>query len=181
MTEETDAELVAGLRQGSRAAAERLARRHLRACRAVALAITGEVAAAEDVAQDAFVQALDRIGDCRSPDRFREWLMQITRNRARNHVRDGRHRSHENVDVVPLHSTTSQPDDDVQRAELRAHLVAGLAQLPEARREVLLLHDLEGWKHEEIAELLSLPVGTVRSHLHHARRSMRAALEEMKE
>ena len=83
MNEETDAELVAGLRLGSRAAAERLARRHLRACRAVALAVTGDVLSAEDVAQDAFVQAMERIDDCRDPDRFREWLLQIARNRAR--------------------------------------------------------------------------------------------------
>ena len=56
-------------------------------------------------------------------------------------------------------------------------LLAALRTLPDTRREVLLLHDLEGWKHEEIAELMALPAGTVRSHLHHARRAMRAALE----
>ena len=179
--DEPDAELVAQLRQGSRAAAQRLAIRHLRACRAVALAVTGDVAAAEDVAQDAFVQAIERIDDCRKPDRFREWLLQIARNRARNHVRDGRSDRHDSLEVVPLHSRLPQPDAAAERAELRDSLLAALATLPEARREVLLLHDLEGWAHHEIADLLGLPEGTVRSHLHHARRAMRNELEGLKE
>ena len=70
MMHETDAELVAAVRRGSREAAGRLAERYLRACRAVALAITRETAGAEDVCQDAFVAAIERIGDCRDPDRF---------------------------------------------------------------------------------------------------------------
>ncbi|HEX6587418.1 MAG TPA: sigma-70 family RNA polymerase sigma factor [Longimicrobiales bacterium] len=181
MTEETDEELVAQLRRGIRAAAERLARRHLRACRAVALAVSGEAAAAEDVAQDAFVQAIERIDDCRQPDRFRAWLLQIVRNRARNLVRDRRDARHESVDVVPLYNRSPLPDADAANAELRDRLLTALAKLPGTRREVLLLHDLEGWKHEEIADALALPVGTVRSHLHHARRAMRRELEEMRE
>ncbi len=181
MTDETDAELVAGLRQGSRAAAEHLARRHLRACRAVALAVVGELAGAEDVAQDAFVLAIERIDDCRQPERFREWLLQITRNRARNQVRDRKHDRHDPLDAAPLRSHGPLPDAAAARSELRDRLLAALALLPETRREVLLLHDLEGWKHEEIAELLGLPAGTVRSHLHHARRVMRGELEGLNE
>ena len=181
MTEPTDAELVAGLRQGSRAAAGRLAERHLRACRVVALAVAGDVQAAEDIAQDAFIQAIERIDDCRQPDRFREWLMQIARNRARNHLRDRGQGRHDPLDVVPLRSTAPGPDVAAERSELRDRLIEAMGVLSETRREVLLLHDLEGWKHEEIAELLDLPVGTVRSHLHHARRALRVTLGELKE
>ena len=181
MTDETDADLVAALRQGSSAAAARLADRHLRACRAVALAVTGDVAAAEDVAQDAFIQAIERIDDCRRPERFREWLLQIARNRARNQLRDGKSDRHDPVDVVPLRSRSPLPDADAERSELRDTLLAALERLPEARREVLLLHDLEGWTHQDIAELLGLPAGTVRSHLHHARRAMRLELKGLNE
>jgi RNA polymerase sigma-70 factor (ECF subfamily) len=67
---------------------------------------------------------------------------------------------------------------EVERGELRALLLAALAELPEAQREVVLLHDLEGWTHEEIAGRLELPAGTVRSHLHHARRRLRRILSE---
>ena len=55
---------------------------------------------------------------------------------------------------------------------------AALAELSEIQREVVLLHDLEGWKHEEIARHLGLAAGTVRSHLHHARRRLRGNLSE---
>ena len=61
--------------------------RYLRACRAVALAVTGSAADADDVCQDAFVAAMERIDDCREPARFGGWLLQIVRNRARNHLR----------------------------------------------------------------------------------------------
>jgi RNA polymerase sigma-70 factor, ECF subfamily len=77
-----------------------------------------------------------------------------------------------------LVSTRSSASAEAERNELRERLQAGLVQLPEGHREVVLLHDLKGWKHEEIAELLDLPSGTVRSHLHHARRRLRAILGE---
>jgi RNA polymerase sigma-70 factor (ECF subfamily) len=68
------------------------------------------------------------------------------------------------------------PADAAVRSDLRDRLLAALAQLPEDRREVVLLHDLEGWTHREIAEQMKLPPGTVRSHLHHARRRLRELL-----
>ena len=73
------------------------------------------------------------------------------------------------------------PAEALDRRELGRRLEAALAALPEAQREIVLLHDLEGWKHAEIGERLELPAGTVRSHLHHARRRLRQILsrEEM--
>jgi RNA polymerase sigma-70 factor (ECF subfamily) len=66
----------------------------------------------------------------------------------------------------------------VERGELRGRLLSALAELSEVQREVVLLHDLEGWTHEEIAGRLELPSGTVRSHLHYARRRLRGILSE---
>ena len=174
--EASDAELVEGVRRGSRDAAERLAGRHLRGCRAVALAITGGIAGAEDACQDAFVYAIERIDDCRDPARFGAWLRQIVRNRARNQVRDEKRDR-----IVPLDSVAeppgrSSPAHDTERAEIRDRLLSALRTLPEDRREVVLLHDLEGWTHREIAERMDLPAGTVRSHLHLARKALRALL-----
>ena len=63
--------------------------------------------------------------------------------------------------------------------ELRTLLEEALAELPEVQREIVLLHDMEGWKHREIAERLEIPSGTVRSHLHFARKALRAALGEV--
>jgi RNA polymerase sigma-70 factor (ECF subfamily) len=180
MEPESDAELVAGVRRGSRAAAGRLAERYLRACRAVALSIVGEVAGAEDVCQDAFVYAIEHIDDCRHPERFGAWLLRITRSRSRNHVRDHKADRMLEIDAVPLPDGLPSPADEAERAQVRERLLAALAELPEDRREVVLLHDLEGWTHREIAERLDLPHGTVRSHLHHARRRLRGLLGQLK-
>ena len=178
MADESDAQLVAALRGGDREAAGRLAGRYLRPARAVALAITGNVAGAEDVAQDAFVYAMDRIDDCRDPAAFGGWLLQIVRNRARNHVRDGKADRHRSVEGLSLRSGAPSPAKEAERSALRDRLLAAMAEIREDRREVLLLHDLEGWTHREIAERMGLPPGTVRSHLHHARRAMRERLRD---
>lgn len=181
MRDESDAELVASVRRGSREAAGRLAERYLRACRATALSIVGEVPGAEDVTQDAFVYAVERIDDCRHPERFGAWLLQIVRSRSRNYVRDRK-----SGRVVPLEgmqtaSEGASPAREAERSDLRGRLLAALGELPEDRREVVLLHDLEGWTHREIAERMELPPGTVRSHLHHARRKLRELLRDLME
>ena len=181
MTEESDGELVAAMRRGDRTAAGRLVERYLRPCRAVALSIVGEVAAAEDICQDAFVYAIERIDDCRKPDRFGAWLFQIVRNRGRNHIRDSKGDRMRPLDATNLISMSPSPARESERTELRERLLAALAQVPEERREVVLLHDLEGWTHREIAERMDLPQGTVASHLYHARRVLREILREPKE
>jgi RNA polymerase sigma-70 factor, ECF subfamily len=173
--DETDAELVQHVRRGDRRAAGRLIERYLRACRAVALAVTGVEADADDVCQDAFVAAIERIDDCREPTKFGGWLLQIVRNRARNLVR-----SHLRRRTVPLDDSAPargrSPIAELELVELRERLLGALAEIPEQHREVVLLHDLEGWKHREIGERLGLPEGTVRSHLHHARHRLRQIL-----
>jgi RNA polymerase sigma-70 factor (ECF subfamily) len=180
MTGETDAQLVARVRRGDRQAAGALAERYLRACRAVALAVTGEEADADDVCQDAFVAAIERIDGCRQPDRFGAWLMQIVRNRARDHLRS-RSRPVLSIDGLALESPRASPAAEAESEDATARLLVAMRELPEERREVLLLHDLEGWTHREIAERMGLPPGTVRSHLHHARRRIRGLLPELEE
>jgi len=177
--DETDADLVEGVRGGSRDAAARLAERYLRGCRAVALAIIGEIAGSEDVSQDAFVYAMARIDDCREPARFGAWLRQIVRSKALNHVRDRKEHRHVSVDTIERADGLPSPAENAERSDLRARLLAGLARLSEERREIVLLHDLEGWTHQEIADRMELPSGTVRSHLHHARKALRGFLAEL--
>jgi RNA polymerase sigma-70 factor (ECF subfamily) len=175
----SDAELVAAVRDGDRIAAGKLAERHLRGARAVAIAIMGDVDAAEDVCQDAFVYAIEKIDDCREPERFSAWLRQIVRSGARNQLRHQRVRRAE-----PLSPDTAARGDSpaafVERSDLRRRLLDALGTLTEMRREIVLLHDLEGWTHLEIAERLEMPPGTVRSHLHFARRALRELLADFR-
>lgn len=174
---DTDAQLVERARIGDARAFEQLVRRHLRTAHLVALSAVGEPADADDICQDAFMVALERLDECRHPDRFLAWLLRIVRNRAHSHHRRERVRQ-----ALPLEGAEAEvdrradPEADAARAELRERLLTEMQELSEVQREVLLLHDLEGWRHREIAELLGLREGTVRAHLSYARRNMRERL-----
>ena len=170
-----DAELVERVRRGETAGFDALVRRHYRAAYVVALALLGDGMDAEDVCQDAFIKALERIDDCRRPDRFASWLLQIVRNRAHNFRDYRRVRTGVAVDVTDQPGA-SDAAQDVERADLRGRLEAALEDLSEVQRQVVLLHDLEGWRHREIAESLQLSEGMSRQHLFAARRVLRHTL-----
>jgi RNA polymerase sigma-70 factor (ECF subfamily) len=104
--------------------------------------------------------------------------MTIVRNRSKNLVRREALRD---TDEVPpgARSKIPTPDKVAETNELRALLRGALMELPETQRQIVLLHDLEGWKHREIADQLDLPCGTVRSHLHFARKALRGALQRV--
>jgi RNA polymerase sigma-70 factor, ECF subfamily len=163
------AELVRRARAGEPTAFDQLVRRHLRAAYVVALAVLGRPADADDIAQEAFVTALERLDDCRDPARFSGWLIQIVRNRALNALDKRKLRdAGELTDVaVPGHA------GDVV---LRARLLAALATLSAIQREIVLLHDLDGWTHAELADALGISEVNCRQHLFTARRALRAEL-----
>jgi RNA polymerase sigma-70 factor (ECF subfamily) len=164
------AELVTRARRGDASAFDQLVRRHLRAAFAVALAVLGRPADADDLAQDAFVIALERLAECRDPSRFSGWLLQIVRNRAlhalaKRKLRDPTDRAGEPVAAQMLGDIV-----------LRERLLAALAELTQVQREIVLLHDLDGWSHAELAAALGLSEGNCRQHLFSARRALRASL-----
>ena len=168
----SDAYLVRKAQAGDSQAFGVLAGRYMRTAYAVGLSVTGRHDDAEDAAQEAFMVALARLDDCRTPDRFAGWFLTIVRNRARNLVRREVLRD---TDVVPETAAARgrTPEKAAEHAELQERLGTALRRLPEVQREIVLLHDLEGWRHREIAEHLGIPSGTVRSHLHFARKSLR--------
>ena len=176
MSDDDVAHLLGRAQGGDAAAVERLVRLHLGAAYAVALAVTGDPTEAEDVVQDAMVAALGRLGDVRGPDSFVPWLMQIVRNRSRNLLRSRAVRSALPLEHAEMRPDGSSPLRDTERSEIRDRLTDGLSTLSDVQREVVLLHDLEGWKHREIGESLGIPEGTVRYHLFNARRALRARL-----
>jgi RNA polymerase sigma-70 factor (ECF subfamily) len=175
LLDHADAELVARSALGEEEAYGELVRRYRRAAYSLALAVTGRHEDAEDASQEAFVVALDRIEECREPGRFAGWFLTIVRNRARNLVRREVLREGEAL-PFSVASSTPGPDRVTEQSELRERLAFALQELSEVQREVVLLHDLEGWKHREIAERLEMPSGTVRSHLHYARKRLREVL-----
>jgi len=162
--------LVAHARRGQAAAFETLVRRHLRPAYAIALAIVARPSDAEDVAQEAMMIACERIDTCRDPRRFSAWLFQIVRNHARNWLARRRLRD-VGRDATPPEAVHAGPDPDA--GAFREQLAAALGQLGEVEREIVLLHDLDGWTHPEIADALGISVVMSRQHLFQARRRLR--------
>ncbi len=173
---ETDGVLVARVRRGDSRAFDQLVRRHLRAAHAVARSKLDIPADADDVVQDAFIKALQRIDDCRNPEGFRGWLLVIVRNTAHNYRERERLRAAAPLEKVASAASGDDPLADIANAELRGRLSEAMENLTELQRKVLVLYDLEGWKHGEIARELGISAGSSRVHLHVARRSMRRLL-----
>jgi RNA polymerase sigma-70 factor (ECF subfamily) len=175
MADASDAELVARSITGDEAAYAALARRHYRAAFAVALARTGHRSDAEDVCHDAFVRAAERLEECRHPDRFAHWLCTIVRNQAINHV--ARAFVRRTTELTPEHAAgRDDPARQIEITELREQLEHALAALTPVQREIVLLHDLEGWAHADIAKSVGTSEGMSRQHLFNARRRLRQAL-----
>jgi RNA polymerase sigma-70 factor, ECF subfamily len=171
----SDGALVRKARQGREGAFAALVGRYQKPAYAVALSVTRRHEDAEDAAQESFLVALERLEECRDPEKFGGWFLTMVRNRSRNLVR---RESLREGDPLPFGLSTPEgsPARKAEQSELRERLTEALSHLDEVQREVVLLHDLEGWKHREIAEKLGMPAGTVRSHLHYARKRLRKYL-----
>ena len=149
---------------------------HERRAYAVARAIVANHEDAEDAVQDAFLhayRALDRF----LPDQaFGAWLHRIVANAALDITRRRKVR-----DADELPETVASPfRDPAEGNELRTRLTAALDTLPARQRAVIVLHDVEGFKHSEIGKILNIPEGTARSDLHYARTHLRGVLGEVR-
>jgi len=175
-----EAALVARARAGDRAAFGVLVERFAAPARRVARAVLDDPDDADDAAQDALLAALVKLHqyDPRRP--FGPWLMRIVSNAATDRRR---RRSVRRAEPLDANATTGGPRPDVQteRRALGERLREALAELPERRRVAVVLFDVEGYSHAEIAEILGVAEGTVRSEVFHARRRLRVLLADWKE
>ena len=167
-----DKALVAQTLAGDRASFGTLVERYAGQARRVARAVLGDPDDADDAAQDGFLSALVKLGqyDTRRP--FGPWLMRIVANAATDRRRRRNVRRAEPLDTS-LVGGGPRPDTMAVRSELNDRLRAALAELPERRRKAVVLFDVEGYSHAEIAGMLGIPEGTVRSEVFHARRRLR--------
>ena len=137
----------------------------------MALRLTaGDAATAEDVVHDAWVRAAERLGSFAHRSQLRTWLAGIVVNAWRATVRS-------RVEHQPLSETLAAGDQEIGSAYDRVDLERALAGLAPGYREVLILHDVEGFTHEEIGQMLGVQPGTSKSQLSRARAAMRALLE----
>lgn len=138
----------------------------------VALGVLRHREEAEDVAQEAFVRAYRGFHRLRDHERFRAWLVRITWRLALDRLRAMRRRERYELAAHLPRLAAPSVEDMAASSEFRKHLQQALDALPEKLRIVVVLGAIEGYKTEELARLLELPEGTVKSRLHFARKKL---------
>jgi RNA polymerase sigma-70 factor (ECF subfamily) len=174
-----DASLLARLRAGDGRAFEEMVTAYQHRVFGVALRMLGNRAEAEDIAQDTFLRAHRALGEFRGEARLGTWLYAIASRLCLNRLASGarRHEQHNDLALSQAPAEGADAAGTLERGELEAALREAVAALPEDRRIVVVLRDLEGLGYEEIAEVLGVPLNTVRSRLHRARLDLKAKLE----
>lgn len=173
--------------QGDAAAFETIYQLHSRRVYALCLRMIGDPAEAEDLAQEAFLQLFRKIHTFRGESAFSSWLHRLTANIVLMRFRKKR--------PVPVSlEEMTRPDDEEKRPTFeigapdlrlsglfdRINLRAALEQLPEGYRSMFLLHDVQGYEHNEIARILGCSVGNSKSQLHKARKRLRELLHKVR-
>jgi len=143
---------------------------------AIALSILRHEQDAEDAVQAAFIRALDRIGQLRPGSRFGPWFYRVLRSTCLNLRRREVLRTHS--ELTDTARSGDDPHREFERSAARSKVLAALEKLPERQRTAVLMYDLEGYDHAEIAEVLGIAVGTSRANLHHGRQALRRILGE---
>lgn len=165
-------DLVIAAQRGEREAFSELVRRHQRRAYIVARSIVLNHEDAEDAVQDGFLHAFKAIGRFLPDQAFGAWLHRVVANAALDLTRRRKVR-----DAEELPETVASPfRNPAESDELRRRLQDALETLPARQRSVIVLHDVEGYKHAEIGRLLDIPEGTARSDLHYARSHLRQVL-----
>ena len=171
MNTETNPELIRKALSGDRFAAGRLVERHRRNTLALAYKTLGDSDDAQDVAQEALVYAVQRLPELRDWGQFVSWLRHITLSLCADYRRRrGTRRLGEPLTAV------NEASEETHYAE-RMVLTQAMQTLSEAHRTTVLLHYVGGWSREEVAEMLDVPLNTVRSRLMAAKRQLRIDLD----
>ena len=153
---------------------ESLYRLHIDKVYGLCLRMTGNVSEAEDCAQEAFIQAWNKLNKFRGDSAFATWLHRIAVNTVLGRIRKSK-REQDRIQTVA--DTRPEPLNTGDTGELR-DLVAAVDRLPEGARHVFVLHAVYGYTHDESASMLGIAAGTSKAQLHRARRLLAQQLEE---
>jgi len=190
----TDQEVVVLARAGREAAYRELIRRYERPVFALLFRMVRDRELAEDLAQETFVKALNAIESYRPEFRFSSWIFKIANNAAIDHLRrreldtlslDGSPHAETpeamQATALQIGARQESPLDEVEAKELGGEIEAAIGRLRPEYRSCILLRHVEGRAYEEIAEILNLPLGTVKTYIHRARNELRLALAHLRE
>jgi RNA polymerase sigma-70 factor (ECF subfamily) len=190
----SDQEVVLQARAGREAAYRELIRRYERPVFALLFRMVRDRELAEDLAQETFIKALNAIESYRPEFKFSSWIFKIANNAAIDHLRrreldtlslDGSPHAETpeamQATALQIGARQESPLDTVEAKELGGAIEAAIGRLRPEYRSCILLRHVEGRAYEEIAEILDLPLGTVKTYIHRARNELRQALAHLKE
>jgi len=171
----SESDLVSRAQAGDIAAFESLYRSHSARVYAICLRMVADPARAEDLTQDAFVRAWEKLRSFRGKSAFATWLHRLTVNIVLGEIRSRSRRKDQGVASDELRAV---PDPrPAGHPGSRIDLDRAIATLPSQARMVFVLHDVEGFRHDEIGQLMGIATGTSKAHLHRARRILREVLK----
>jgi RNA polymerase sigma-70 factor (ECF subfamily) len=178
----SEAEAIERAKQGDAEAFQALYDRHKRRVYSLCLRMTANTAEAEDLAQEAFLQLFRKIGTFRGESAFSTWLHRLSVNVVLMHLRK------KSLPVVSLEETTQNTEEDSPKKDFgaedlslagsidRLQLQKAVESLPPGYRTIFVLHDVEGYEHNEIAGIVGCSIGNSKSQLHKARLKLRDIL-----
>lgn len=178
----SEAEAIERAKQGDAEAFEVLYNLHKRRVYSLCLRMTSNAAAAEDLTQEAFLQLFRKIGTFRGESAFSTWLHRMAVNVVLMQLRK------KGLPVVPLEET-NETEEETPKKELggadaklegsidRLQIQRAIEELPAGYRTIFVLHDVEGYEHNEIAEIVGCSIGNSKSQLHKARLKLRELLK----
>ncbi len=177
-----EAELIEKAKQGDARAFQALYEKHKRRVYSLCLRMTSNTAEAEDLTQEAFLQLYRKIGTFRGESAFSTWLHRLSVNVVLMHLRK------KSLPVVSLEETTQGGEEDTPKKDFgaedlalagsidRLQLQKAVEDLPPGYRTIFVLHDVEGYEHNEIATIVGCSIGNSKSQLHKARMKLRDLL-----
>ena len=174
----SDFDLAQAAARGDMEAFEALYERYYRRVYSLCLRMVANVTEAEDLTQEVFIQLIRKLGSFRGESAFTTWLHRLTVNHVLMHFRKRGVRLEKTTDEgdVPEQAEVGSERPQTMPVIDRIALDKAIAQLPPGYRSVFLLHDVEGYEHEEVADMLGCSVGTSKSQLHKARMRLRQLL-----
>lgn len=182
--------LISRARAGDRDAFEQIFNSYRNQVYSLAYRMTGNSSDAEDLTQEVFLQVMRKIGSFQGRSSFSTWLYRVTVNRSRDYMRSRKRipellsedqEAAERVGVPVAAAPAPAPESGAIASEAKRIVQDALIQLPVSLRAPLVLHELEGLEYREVARLLRLPVGTVKSRIFRGRLKLAELLEPHKE
>jgi len=175
-----DIELAKAAAGGDMASFEEIYKRHHRRVYSICLRMLQNTSEAEDLTQDVFIQLYRKIGSFRGDSAFTTWLHRMTVNQVLMHFRKRTVKYEKTTEEgeTPIQIVSGTANPDRMRVVDKIAIDRAIEQLPEGYKNVFVLHDVEGFEHEEVAKILGCSVGTSKSQLHKARLKLQKLLRK---